>query len=702
MAEERSDTFGRTFHMLYPQDGQIAVPSKEDAVADSCQSLPAARQSVIEARTLSIVRFMHRALGLDCEGLILEFIFDSNNRSILHACWGSTLFDPDQPRRKPSTHLPIRAAPPPSPCPFPVPKIGGEDEDWLQSAEECDGVDCDEAEEDVDMVGLSRLEAELQDSPRRRSVNEGGLLSASSYFPEHMLLLEVWNGDEFLGEAIFSTAGTDSSTVVQHRIELKSGASPAHRLDMRKLGAPAISGVVFVSVVWVEDDEGRRCFRFVLQKAESLQESGSQGSINPRVLLWVYMQKTQKYAPLWKSKELQNAANPTLWNSSVDLSLPEADASSPVKEQQPRTPGTPASRPASARARLEKNFAEASTMNSAGGFASPQAQSQSHAQQPGHQHCIATSVKSPREIVCGAEMAAHWGMSGTNMSASVLASQVLQRYACTARINRSLLLNQISDHLSQYHEFEMAWQEQFQNSKQMLAQAAEESDWRRQDTVHIKEQTLQLAESENSALVSVMRDMCTEIDEHKAREYNDNAALDLSQKRLAEQTAMVKQLTDHNNALQECLDKTIRKFDEVSGTLFELHNSEPKKKDPAAQSSRERDSLISGKDLSTALDRAGVLRKEREADEAELDELNNILAQLQDTLAVERNHGSRVEAFVRRIATGPPPTVRAGGGFHTDPSAKVRAAQLLEEARQLRGSSSEQRAPPRDRPMSAR
>jgi len=82
-------------------------------------------------------------------------------------------------------------------------------------------------------------------------------------------------------------------------------------------------------------------------------------------------------------------------------------------------------------------------------------------------------------------------------------------------------------------------------------------------------------------------------------------------------------------------------------------------------------------ELRGATARAESLAMETDDDRFELLDLKTHLSRLKADLANESTHGARLEDFVRRIAEGPSASVRCGGGFALDSTAKREAKGLL-------------------------
>merc|ERR1711972_290040 len=169
-------------------------------------------------------------------------------------------------------------------------------------------------------------------------------------------------------------------------------------------------------------------------------------------------------------------------------------------------------------------------------------------------------------------------------------------------------------------------------------------------------------------LAVTCRQMCSALDEHRIQEQLDDAALERSKQRIAEQRAMVHELVDKSHALQGSLDRTVCKFDEVSSSYAQVQGDLMR-----SQVLRPRAS----QDLSDSIGQAREISDEVVDEEKRLAGLRSKVNQLQDALNKERDLAARFEDFVRRVALAPPATMRIGGGFQLDSTAKSEAVALL-------------------------
>lgn len=369
----------------------------------------------------------------------------------------------------------------------------------------------------------------------------------------------------------------------------------------------------------------------------------------------------------------------------------------------------------SARGRLEANGSTASLLRGGAPQGGPYNRTQSEcALNQGTLHStsrrnspveLQTAVRSPREHVCGAELSAHWGMSDTDgsMSTFVLASQVLQRLSSKGvnGLNRSALLSQLAAQLEQFHHVQLSWDEQWHAARDATTNAHDELRHRDAEIDKIQADTQKIVEEHQSRLGSVCQEMCAEVDAQKLLEHENDNKMGRSQQRLAEQKALNRVLADESKALVKSLDVTHMKFNEVSRSFHTARDAaclaSSASSNPIQQSSwREAPSqgndvlpsaspylvgpgtmIGAATELRGATARAESLAIETEDDRFELLDLKNHLSRLKADLANESTHGARLEDFVRRIAEGPSASVRCGGGFALDSTAKREAKGLL-------------------------
>jgi hypothetical protein len=579
-ALETSTIFGRSFSKPYRRERQITVPTPEDVANDRCLTLPPARRAALEAKTLSVVRYVSRFYDMDFEGLILEFIFDSQSRAVLHGCWASTFFG-SEPRRKITSsgshvNLSSSRSSPSIPRTFPVPSVVDSDADAFLSGEASPRQQgTDDESGGLGVTGLERgVEAEL--GIRSRMQLQPPPQISAEVVKECTLLLEIWAGDEFMGEAAILC---DRNTSLQdQRFHLRTGEDSClpTRVDERK--SRAVVGkqerTVKLSMKWVDDGESTAFIRFGPVHSEGLNPDAS---LNLRLLLWMKQSSTGDFAPVWASKEIQHAANPA-WDEVVDLTLPlitfvpksprpaSARSSASIDASAPNAVGAAGAavrqrRPLSARGRLESSSRSCSERGLH--------QTSSHSKSKSDvQIEFATTVAGVHEHVCGAELTSHWGMNDADgsMSTYVLACQVSQRLSSkgTNGYNRSALLTQLSAQLQQFHHVQLSWDEHWHAAKDTVDKAHAEMQCRDNEMDKIKTETKEIVQMHQAKLAQTCRDMCGSIDEQRLLEHEDSMAWARSQQRLNEQRAMADQLIEESRGLQSSMVKTQQKFDEVT------------------------------------------------------------------------------------------------------------------------------------------
>jgi len=692
MAVERSDVFGRQFSKVYNAESDIAEQTPEDVAADRCLPIPPKRRASLEARTLSVVRFLSRFYSQDFEGLVLEFIFDASDRPILHACWASSVFG-NEPRRK-IRDEPRRESRPRSSSPsripkvFPVPAVEPDSAvDLQENAQDMasgQGIEHTVSPDGCDATGsvskTSKVETNPGTSPRSIS---------GDIFRECVLLLEVWSSDDFLGEVALRC--NRDTALIDHCLQLRAGADPelGTRSDQRKLKLPAtgVNGIVVLSLTWIEDGRAPPFFRFGPVRSENLATSDAHALPSPRLLAWMKPLRGGEFSPVWSSREIPRVSS-AFWDEVFDLHLPPVPADS-----NPQVEATQKRRPVSARGRLQSNFASTSVSSLGGGGGSctlkpHRTKSAGNLHQSSMQHAspleLQTSVRSVREHVCGAEMSAHWGMSDDDgsMSTKVLASQVTQRLTSTRGVNgftRSALLSQLADTLVHFHGIQASWEEERHSATEKRHKGLDDVQHLELEIGKVKNATKQIVQAHQDRLATTCREMCGRIDEYRLEENEDTNKCVRSQNRMQEQRSMMQNLDEQHVGLLSSLSKTERKFQD----LCEMYQ-------------RQRDGLgmtlvshvglgpaempNAAAELQASQARANALTKEVQQDKAEVLDLKKHLSLLKTDLISETAYASKLEDFVRRIAEAPAASARRGGGFALDSSVKRQAKGLLQEA----------------------
>merc|ERR1719498_131127 len=140
----------------------------------------------------------------------------------------------------------------------------------------------------------------------------------------------------------------------------------------------------------------------------------------------------------------------------------------------------------------------------------------------------------------------------------------------------------------------------------------------------------------------------------------------------------MRHLEDQDKGLQRSLSKTMTKFDELSGLFRQDHDSANIKL--LSHAGLGPDGMPNAaRELRCTQERGNGLASEIEHDMAELASFKNHLSRLKADIASETAHAARLEDFVRRIAEGPSASIRRGGGYCLDSTAKRTAMGLLKE-----------------------
>jgi len=677
--EEKSDIFARQYHKVYCT-GMMSntLPCPEEISTDGCITVPPSRRACVESKTLNAIRFASRFHNLDFEGLVLEFIFTAQGNAVLHGCWCSMLFPKD-------AHMRLRSRPVPNarttslPRTFPVPTV---EHDMVDTAREVSA-------RSAGKVPLSTDSLSLHSSSTIWGPHDTSLHSKTegSSVEECCVMLEVWRGDQFLGEALLPCRrpGAEAS---EHTLSLSVGdpawpTRPDRRKRLSVEQRADVEGSVLLSTEWILSSTARApLMRLVLLRAQGLLPPppdagqaihGARPGV--RVLLWQRRWGSSEFSALWASREAQeesfltavpavqqdDAATAVEWDEAIDLSL-----------------GTP-------RHDCHGAGSDSTRCPTSSGFGSNAMPAPRPALEPPQPHTrppieLVTSLKSTREHVCGAGLSAHWGIleEDGSMRTHILAAQVSQRLSteCRGRIMRSSLLTRISSQLEQYHWLQLEWEEELAAAKGAMERASQEIDCREKETLLIRSDIGTVVKEQESRLAEVCREMCGNVDEQRLKEHRDKVLVAQSQQRIAEQKNMAKQLAEKSQGLQASLDKTVRKFDEVSTSYAALQ------KELARRQTCRRPSPSADPELANILSRSQSLVAEAEQEEQELAAIKVRLKRLHDEMTGEQAHSLKLEDFVRRIATAPSTNMRTGGGYDFDYTARREAAMLIQEMAQ--------------------
>mmetsp|Transcript_35465 Transcript_35465/g.77630 ORF Transcript_35465/g.77630 Transcript_35465/m.77630 type:complete len:778 (+) Transcript_35465:159-2492(+) len=266
---ERSEIFGRRFKSVYYGRNAASTPIAEALEPDECKEVTPAQRQIVEAKTLSAVRFASRVHSLDFEGLLLEFVFDTQGRAVLHGCWCASLFGKERRRQLiASGNAPSRQA-------------------------RCE---------------VERPTAALHTCPVPQ-------VSAPQEMPGTELLLEAWNDEVFLGEAWLPADGDNGLT---YSLQLEGPGPgpegdprPETRPDPKKVGTQ-LGGTVHIGF----SRDGADVLRLGPSHAEGLHLGG--GPCRVRLVIWT-RPSSGAFTALWVSKEATDPEN-LRWDETVVLS----------------------------------------------------------------------------------------------------------------------------------------------------------------------------------------------------------------------------------------------------------------------------------------------------------------------------------------------------------------------------------------------
>jgi chromosome segregation ATPase len=275
------------------------------------------------------------------------------------------------------------------------------------------------------------------------------------------------------------------------------------------------------------------------------------------------------------------------------------------------------------------------------------------------------------------------------MSTFLLASQVSQRLSVNNKkgngITRSALLTQVAGQLQHFHNIQLSWDEQWHVGLDSVTKADEERMRYHARMDEIRRETWHITQAHQQRLGDACREMCSRVDEQRMQEHDYQEKLARSQHRLTEQSALVSHLEAQQNGLKASLDKTHHKFNEVFDQFQRMRDEAEHRRFPMNDLSEPLPLANDPLTVQSAQPRAQSLGNELEQDRAQLLEMKSYLTRLKVDMATETSHASKLEDFVRRIAEGPSTSIRCGGGFILDSTAKREAIGLLNEAAQVRG-----------------
>ena len=261
--------------------------------------------------------------------------------------------------------------------------------------------------------------------------------------------------------------------------------------------------------------------------------------------------------------------------------------------------------------------------------------------------------------VCGAELAAHWGMSEDGLRGSLLASQIWQRMRLD-RSNRSGLLKRLAQQVVSFDNMQRQWELFVETSQEKYRQTCtdlQKQDKALQDARDQREATIQ---AHKHRMTAACRRMYTEFDEYRARESAEAAALAESQQRAQEQRVRLADLAESTTHFEESLSRVRRKVDEL-----------------LAEDVRLRQQLDEMRAQHLASRHASM--RAASDDLADLAEIKSDLTRRRKMAQSEHKHILKMEDFIRRVANQDAKSLRTGGGFVLNSMAKAEAKSLVQE-----------------------
>jgi len=674
---ETSEVFARQFHRAYPTGTKgPALPCPGDVANDICMPVPGPRRASVEGKTLNAVRFASRFHSLDFEGLVLEYVFTADGHVVLHGCWCSTLFPQEARRRLRQRSASGRTGSVPRAYPVPTVEAEAEAEGGLRELR---------AEASRPWLDCSSVAP----TPSAAATPDVSLLSKmeGTSVEDSCMVLELWRGDEFLGEALLPCQ-RQCADVAEHVLRLRVGDTPwPSRADTRKRQATGWAGVpvdasIVLSVEWIlSSTAAAPLMRLFLVRSQGLP-SPLPGTCNPRfgtcpgvrATLWQRQWGCSEFAALWTSREAQEAPRLTStsagqradaavaveWGEAVDLSL------SPVAQEQPARKA--ACRPTRSSSRVDMK-SPPKCLSRSGEPVQPQRVVVE----------LQSTIKSPTEVVCGAELSAHWGMSEEDgsMRTHIMAAQVSQRLSTESRGRlRSGLLTKMAGQLEQFHDVQLEWEQSLAVAQATMQRADHDIDCQEREVAAARQETAAVVDNHEKRLVAICQEMCGSVDDEKTEEHRDKTALEQSQQRIQQQQLLASQFAEKSQGLQASLEKTVRRFDEVSTSYAALQ------KELQRRQAGRRPPPASEPELAATRERADGLVAEVVQEERDLSGLKLRLHRLREQLAAEKAHSFKLEDFVRRIATAPATSMRTGGGYDLDYTASREAATLIQEMAQ--------------------
>eukprot|EP00392_Amoebophrya_sp_AT5.2_P003972 g3977.t1 len=597
MGEERSDIFGRTFAKVYPiEHGKpIEIQTPGDVEADTCQTIAPARRSLIESKTLALVRFVRRFFEIALDGFIAEFVVDKDNKLVLHGIWSATVYKgtliPADPGKK------LQQRPGPSKAyPYRFDPNTTKAHSTLAEEKKKKQVGQREVDELVDrIVGKKRGE-------------------------EPSILLEVWSDDDYLGEIVLPKLSDLDAVKGAKTYSIGKPDPKNSRLDGKKTRYMNDSSVT-LELKWQGNGEP-----FVNELRILLSHGQFAMPCNPRVQLW--LRQDEEYSPLWTSAIHKQTAFPQFKEQS-DLKVEFKEGDGALEQYE----------------KAKKVVGSVGAAEVAGGGSGASSGSK------------ATSrPKSARKItpnshIAGARLSQHWGVDETEgiMSTHVLASQVLSRYQ-TERTNRCQMLSVLARQLERFRDVQLSWQEQRMAARAAVSKAQQDVVEKEEEVKMLIKEKEDLVRDYKKRLEAMFRGVTRDLDEMKAQKVISENKLCESLQREAEQTKMIEKLEARNSALRVTVDKTMTKMNQLSDGAPAIREVE---KNTPAVGGGDSDAAGASPELIAALEKAKSLETDKKSLLIDLESAKAELRKMhQEKTAIEEKAG-KLEQFIRNVALKP-------------------------------------------------
>merc|ERR1719335_1178749 len=118
------------------------------------------------------------------------------------------------------------------------------------------------------------------------------------------------------------------------------------------------------------------------------------------------------------------------------------------------------------------------------------------------------------------------------------------------------MMAQMSAQLEQYRKFQLAWGEQCDAGKAVVAKADEELQRREEEIVKSAAETRRLEEEYRAKMAQMCQSMMQQLDMDRIQGAKDDNVHSQSKQRIQEQRQMIEKLEERNEAMRIPLEKT--------------------------------------------------------------------------------------------------------------------------------------------------